>query len=81
MSYPNAVKRTYTVTQNGASGFTATLRLHYRDAELNGNTDSLLDLWRFHGTAWNRVVKTQARDERVGLRRRRACEVAHRLRG
>jgi hypothetical protein len=60
MSYPNAVQRTYTVTQNGASSFTATLRLHYRDAELNGNTESLLDLWRFNGTAWNRVVKTNA---------------------
>jgi hypothetical protein len=60
MSYANAVQRTYTVTQNGASGFTATLRLHYRDAELNGNTESLLDLWRFNGTAWNRVVKTNA---------------------
>jgi len=60
MSYPNAVRRTYTITQNGASAFTATLRLHYIDSELNGNTESLLDLWRFNGTAWNRVVKTNA---------------------
>ncbi|HST52682.1 MAG TPA: C25 family cysteine peptidase, partial [Pyrinomonadaceae bacterium] len=58
--YPNAVRRTYTVTQNGASAFTATLRLHYLDSELNGNTEALLDLWRFNGSAWQRVQKTGA---------------------
>src|SRR5437764_2804292 len=58
--YPSAVDRTYTVTQAGASGFTATLRLHYLDSELNGNTEALLDLWRFDGTKWQRVTKTGA---------------------
>jgi hypothetical protein len=56
--YPNAVQRTYTITPTGGSGFTATLRLHYLDAELNGNTEALLDFWRFNGTVWQRVVKT-----------------------
>ncbi|MBV9926160.1 MAG: hypothetical protein JOZ96_14165 [Acidobacteria bacterium] len=58
MGYPNAVKRTYTITPTGGSGYTATLRLHYEDSDLNGNTEALLDLWRFNGSSWNRVVKT-----------------------
>ena len=58
--YPGAVQRTYTITPAGGSGYTATLRLHYLDAELNGNTEALLDLWRFNGTVWQRVVKTNA---------------------
>jgi hypothetical protein len=58
--FPAAVDRTYTITQNGASAFTATLRLHYLTSEVNGNTEALLDLWRFNGTSWNRVTKTSA---------------------
>ncbi|HEX8119494.1 MAG TPA: hypothetical protein VF521_19620, partial [Pyrinomonadaceae bacterium] len=57
MGYPNAVKRTYNITPTGGSGYTATLRLHYEDSELNGNTEALLDLWRFNGSSWSRVVK------------------------
>jgi hypothetical protein len=60
MGYPGAVKRTYTVTPNGGTGYTATLRLHYLDGDLNGNTEALLDLWRFSGTNWQRVTKTGA---------------------
>lgn len=56
--YPGAVQRTYTITPTGGSGYTATLRLHYLDAELNGNNELLLDLWRFNGTVWQRVLKT-----------------------
>lgn len=58
--YPNAVRRTYIITPTGGSGFVATLRLHYLDTELNGNTETLLDFWRFNGTVWQRVVKTLA---------------------
>lgn len=58
--YPGAVQRTYTITPTGGSGYTATLRLHYLDAELNGNTEALLDFWRFNGSSWNRVLKTPA---------------------
>jgi hypothetical protein len=62
--FPTAVNRTYTVTQNGASGFTATFRMHYVDSDLTGNPplteESLLDLWRFNGTTWSRVNKTGA---------------------
>ena len=31
---------------NGGAGFSATLRLHYLDAELNGNTETQLGLFR-----------------------------------
>src|SRR6185436_502154 len=37
-TYGAAVQRNYTITQTGGSGFTATVRLHYLDGELNGNT-------------------------------------------
>jgi hypothetical protein len=40
VSLPTAVLRSYTITQSGGSGFTATLRLHYRQAELNGNNEA-----------------------------------------
>jgi CSLREA domain-containing protein len=54
-----AVQRTYTITPTGGSGFSATLRLRYLDAELNGNVEAELGLWRF-GAAWARQGKTAA---------------------
>jgi hypothetical protein len=44
--------RTYLITPTGGSGYTATLRLHYLDSELNGNNESMLQLWRDNGTNW-----------------------------
>jgi VCBS repeat-containing protein len=52
-SFPSAVNRTYLITPTGGSGYTATLRLHYLDAELNGNDESTLQLWRYDGASWN----------------------------
>jgi hypothetical protein len=57
IAFPTAVQRTYTITPTGGSGFSATLRLHYLDAELNGNVEANLGLFRF-GTAWARQGKT-----------------------
>lgn len=51
-AFPNAVSRFYTITPNGGSNYTATVRLHYLDAELNGNTESSLQLFRRDGTIW-----------------------------
>ena len=48
----NAVKRTYLITPNGGSGYTATLRLRYADADLNGNAENTLELWRYNGGDW-----------------------------
>ena len=46
----NAITRTYSIAPTGGSGFAATVRLHYLDAELNGNTEALLHLWRLSGS-------------------------------
>ncbi|HEV7950760.1 MAG TPA: DUF4214 domain-containing protein, partial [Glaciihabitans sp.] len=48
--FSTAVQRTYTISKTGGAGFTTTLRLHYLDSELNGNTESLLNL-RFERTS------------------------------
>jgi len=37
-TYAAAVQRNFTINQTGGSLFTATVRLHYLDSELNGNT-------------------------------------------
>ncbi len=57
MGFPNAVQRTYTITPS-AGGFTGTLRLHYLDSELNGNTEVGLILRRFNGVGWAPVTPT-----------------------
>ncbi|HLA95419.1 MAG TPA: two-component regulator propeller domain-containing protein [Pyrinomonadaceae bacterium] len=43
---------TYLITPIGGIGYTATLRLHYLDTELNGNAESTLQLWRNNGANW-----------------------------
>jgi predicted outer membrane repeat protein len=51
--FPNAVARTYTISQTAGVGFSATLRLHYLVSELNGNIEGpTLNLWQFNGTGW-----------------------------
>jgi hypothetical protein len=52
-SFGNAVRRSYTINAVGGTGWTATLRLHYLDSELNGNNESTLQLYRNNGTSWN----------------------------
>jgi hypothetical protein len=58
-AFPSAVLRTYTITPTGGSGFSATVRLHYLDTELNGNVEVDLGLWR-SGAAWARQGRTGA---------------------
>jgi hypothetical protein len=38
--------------------YTATLRLHYEDDELNGNDEAALALWHYDGSAWGNVGRT-----------------------
>src|SRR6266700_1384724 len=58
VGFSQSVQRTYKITPNGANG-PATLRLHYLDTELNGNTpESSLNLRRFNGTGWQPFVAT-----------------------
>lgn len=59
--FPTAVQRTYTVTPTGGTGYSATLRLHYLNSELNGNNENSanFDLWRHNGVdTWQRQVRT-----------------------
>jgi hypothetical protein len=53
-TYPAAVQRNYTITPTGGAGFTATLRLHYLDSELNSNVEGSLNLRR--GPSWSAVL-------------------------
>jgi len=52
VGFINAVRRHYLITPTGGSGYAATLRLRYLDSELNGNSESTLQLWRDDGSAW-----------------------------
>jgi hypothetical protein len=45
--FSGAVKRKYTLTPTGGSSYSATLRLHYLDGELNNNTEANLQFWRY----------------------------------
>jgi hypothetical protein len=53
VGFPTAIGRSYMITPAGGSGWTATLRLHYLDSELNGNNESSLSLYRNDGASWN----------------------------
>src|SRR4029079_4880848 len=59
--FPGAVARTYTITPTGGAGFSATLRLHYLDSELNGNVENQLGLFRLGGV-WVRQGRTGSVD-------------------
>jgi hypothetical protein len=60
IAFPTAVQRTYTITPTGGSGISATVRLHYQDGELNGNTEAGLGLWRFASSVWARQGATNS---------------------
>jgi hypothetical protein len=54
--FPQAIARKYTITPTGGAGYAATLRLHYQDGDLNGNTEGMnLRLWRYDGVNWVNV--------------------------
>jgi hypothetical protein len=61
--FTGAAQRRYTLTAPGFSG-SATLRLHYQDAELTGLTESNLDLYRHNPVTlyWNHLGRTGAVD-------------------
>jgi len=52
-----SINRVYTITVPAGS-YTATLRLHYEDAELNGNDETAMQLWRYNGAVWASSGKT-----------------------
>lgn len=49
--FPGAVARQFTIAAPDFAG-TATVRVHYRDDELNGATEANLYLWRYDGARW-----------------------------
>ncbi len=53
-----AINRQYTVSLATTNPYTATFQAHYQDAELNGNTESLLTLFQNTGGSWISVGKT-----------------------
>ena len=50
--FGNSAKRTYTLRDVVGTLGTATIRLHYLDSELNGNSEGSLELWRKDGASW-----------------------------
>ncbi|SHN28958.1 hypothetical protein [Chitinophaga sp. CF418] len=52
-----AINRGYTVSGVSSLGL-ITIRLHYEDAELNGNNESTMGLWLNSGSSWGAVGKT-----------------------
>jgi fibronectin-binding autotransporter adhesin len=57
--YPfvSSVSREYDYLISSSGAYSATLRLHYQDAELAGNNETVIALWRNSGT-WASVGKT-----------------------
>ncbi len=52
------INRTYTIGVTGAA-YTATLRLHYEQAEVNGNAEAAMTLWNDQGTStWVNRLKS-----------------------
>lgn len=52
-----AINRVYTISGVSTLGL-ITVRLHYEDAELNGNNESTMGLWFNSGSSWGAVGKT-----------------------
>jgi hypothetical protein len=60
-TYTTAVQRSYTITANGGSSINATVRLHYRQGELNGNSETPtadFNFRRLTAGLWKAVVPT-----------------------
>lgn len=54
-----SVNRIYNITSNTLLDLAVVnLRLHYEDAELNGNTEGSMGLWKNTGTGWTTSGKT-----------------------
>jgi peptidase C25-like protein len=50
--FGNSVRRIYSFNDVAGSLIAATVRLHYLDSELNGNSEVSLELWRKDGSSW-----------------------------
>lgn len=50
--FGGSVSRVYNITVPSGTYVGATLRLHYEDSELNGNSESAMTLWHYGGSSW-----------------------------
>lgn len=55
--FGGSISRVYNVTVPSGT-YTASLRLHYEDDELNGNSESSMSLWQYNGSSWSSIGKT-----------------------
>ncbi|HZY81846.1 MAG TPA: T9SS type A sorting domain-containing protein [Cyclobacteriaceae bacterium] len=57
-SFPNgaAINRNYNVNVTG-TGYTATMRLHYQQAEVNGNAEAAMNLWYKPAAVWSNMAR------------------------
>lgn len=55
--FGGAINRQYTVSIPTGS-YSAVLRLHYEDEELNGNAEGTIPLWNYTGAVWANAGKT-----------------------
>ena len=55
--FGGSISRQYNIAVP-AGTYTAALRLHYEDDELNGNNEGSMGLWNYNGSAWTSIGKT-----------------------
>ena len=57
-----SINRSYSLATSGTSGWTATLRLHYRDDELKGMDEHDLQLWNRPGSSdpWVKIAASKS---------------------
>lgn len=55
--FGGSIGRVYNISVP-AGTYTASLRLHYEDGELNGNSESSMVLWQYSGSSWGSIGKT-----------------------
>ncbi|MEQ8417061.1 MAG: T9SS type A sorting domain-containing protein [Imperialibacter sp.] len=61
LTFPGAasINRTYDISMTGGTVYSATVRFHYEQAEINGNVESAMTIWEDGGTgSWTDENKT-----------------------
>ena len=56
--FGGSISRVYNISVPSGTYVTASIRLHYEDAELNGSDEATMALWRYNGSTWAASGKT-----------------------
>ena len=56
--FGGSISRQYNISVPSGTYVGATLRLHYEDTELNGNSEATMALWHYNGSSWGASGKT-----------------------